>query len=58
VNLEWARATRSQRQIDDVAGILRVRADEVDVGYVQRWIAELGLTEEWATACHQAGYTP
>ncbi len=47
--LEWAKKGSSERQIGDVAGILRVRSD-LDRDYVRRWVAELGLETQWAAA--------
>jgi hypothetical protein len=40
----------SLRQIEDVAGILRVQKDAVDISYVENWVAQLGLAEQWAAA--------
>jgi hypothetical protein len=40
----------SDRQLEDVAGILRVRGPELDVVYIERWVAELGLAEQWRRA--------
>ncbi len=48
--LEWAKAGASQRQLDDVAGILRVRAGGLDLSYIEHWVAELGLAEQWRLA--------
>lgn len=48
--LEWAKEGASDRQIEDVAGILRVRGPELDVGYIEHWVAELGLAEQWQRA--------
>jgi hypothetical protein len=48
--LEWAKMGESERQIDDVAGILRVRAGDLDVQYIERWVRELGLEREWEAA--------
>jgi hypothetical protein len=45
--LEWAKAGQSERQIEDVAGILRVQSGELDLGYVERWIRELQLEPQW-----------
>jgi hypothetical protein len=39
--LEWAKKSSSERQIEDVAGILRIRANELDRTYIERWIEEL-----------------
>jgi hypothetical protein len=48
--LEWAKAGWSQRQLDDVAGILRVRGGSLDLAYLERWVGELGLDEQWRLA--------
>lgn len=45
--LEWASRSGSERQLADVAGIVRVRAEELDRSYVERWVNALGLTELW-----------
>lgn len=43
--LEWALTSESQRQLDDVSGMLR--AGQVDEAYVERWAAELGVSTLW-----------
>ena len=48
--LEWARAGSSERQIRDVRGILDAQASMLDLAYVERWVRELGLEEQWAEA--------
>lgn len=48
--LEWAKEGGSDRQLEDVAGILRVRGPELDLEYIERWVAELGLGEVWQRA--------
>jgi hypothetical protein len=46
--LEWAKAGGgSELQLRDVSGILELRSD-LDYAYLEHWIAELGLAEEWA----------
>ena len=46
--LEWARkGGGSQRQLADVAGVLEVWGASLDRGYVERWAAELGVTDLW-----------
>lgn len=45
--LEWARLGQSRRQIEDAAGILRARGDLLDHGYLENWIRELRIDEEW-----------
>jgi hypothetical protein len=53
--LEWAKAGQSQRQLEDAANLLRVRSDELDRQYIERWAVELGLQDEWARAKGMAG---
>jgi hypothetical protein len=53
--LEWSQRSQSQRQIEDVAAILRVRWETLDKSYLERWIVELGLKKEWADARGAAG---
>ncbi len=48
--LEWSRSSGSERQLDDVAGILRVRGENLDRAYIQRWVDELDLGIEWHLA--------
>jgi hypothetical protein len=48
--LEWAKLAQSRRQIEDAAAILRVRWDALDRSHLEKWIGELGLTDEWKEA--------
>jgi hypothetical protein len=48
--LEWAKRGGSARQIEDAAGIIRLQGDRLDTAYVQRWVAALGLEEQWRAA--------
>ncbi len=48
--LEWAKLGGSLRQVEDVAGLLQVRGDELDRAYIERWVASLGLEREWTEA--------
>ena len=53
--LEWSKTSGSQRQIEDAAGILRIRKDELDRKYIENWVRELSLETEWEAACRRAG---
>ena len=45
--LEWARKVgRSEKQIDDAAGVLAVNPG-IDRAYVERWAGELGVLGLW-----------
>lgn len=56
--LEWAAAGGSQRQIEDVAGVLRIQREKLDDAYLARGIRELGLEEEWEKARRLASPAP
>ncbi len=45
---EWARMGQSARQIEDAARMLRVGSERIDRTYVEHWVTELRLDEEWA----------
>ncbi|MFZ0861828.1 MAG: hypothetical protein WAN18_14170 [Candidatus Sulfotelmatobacter sp.] len=53
--LEWARLSKSERQIEDVAAILNLRWEALERSYLERWISELGLKEQWRVARRVAG---
>ncbi len=46
--LDWSRRSGgSERQIDDVRGILAVQGPTLDRVYVERWVDALGLRADW-----------
>jgi hypothetical protein len=46
--LEWAKQGESERQLRDVAEIVRVHSNNLDRGYVAKWVAALELGKEWS----------
>lgn len=46
--LEWAKASGSERQLEDVAGIVAVSGATIDLEYIVRWAITLGVTQQWA----------
>ena len=42
------KAGESERQLRDVARIVAVSGDSLDLAYLRRWISELELEEVWA----------
>ena len=52
--LEWAKRAQSQRQIEDAAGIMKMQGDSLDRSYIEKWVRELDLTQEWDGAQHRA----
>jgi hypothetical protein len=53
--LEWAKMGESERQIRDAAVVLEKRQLKLDRPYIEKWIKELGLTAQWASARQLAG---
>ncbi len=48
--LEWAKRGQSQRHIEDAAGIVKLQGDSLDRTYLERWVHELNLVEQWNAA--------
>lgn len=53
--LEWAKMGESSLQIEDVAGVLKVQQEKLDLPYIEKWVNELGLASQWAHARRLAG---
>ena len=51
--LEWAKLGASARQLEDAAGIVRMQAEQLDRAYVERWVTELGLDQQWTQVLGQ-----
>ena len=48
--LEWAKLGDSRRQMEDVAALLRIHGQYLDLAYLERWVNELGLVTQWNVA--------
>jgi len=48
--LEWSKAGNSERQLRDVAAIVRLRGEALDRAYIERWVDELELRDQWDRA--------
>jgi hypothetical protein len=49
--LEWSQMSDgSERQRCDIAGVLATMGSELDRPYIERWVRNLGLEDEWALA--------
>jgi hypothetical protein len=53
--LEWAKLASSSRQIEDVAGILKIRINDLDREYIEKWIKDLQVEAQWSDALKVAG---
>jgi hypothetical protein len=48
--LLYFREGQSGKHLEDIAGMLRVRGDQLDRPYLEQWVARLGLGGEWELA--------
>jgi len=48
--LEWAKLGESERQVRDASSILATRGEDIDVVYIERWVEQLDLWEQWQKA--------
>lgn len=48
--LEWSKMSESERQLRDVAGIVKTQADNLDGAYIESWVVNLQLETQWAKA--------
>ena len=48
--LEWAKLGDSARQLEDVAMLVRLWRDELDVEYIERWVSAMKLEPHWKAA--------
>lgn len=48
--LGWAQMAVSERQLEDVRGILAAAGERLDRTYIDDWVETLGLTEIWGRA--------
>ena len=53
--MEWAKMTPSDRQLEDCVQIVLAREEELDRAYIEKWVSELELTEQWQRVSDLAG---
>jgi hypothetical protein len=52
--LDWAKQGGSDRQIEDAATIISTQGDDLDIPYIERWVASLELQAQWRAAREMA----
>jgi hypothetical protein len=45
--MEYFREGHSDKHLRDIAGVFKISGDQIDRGYLEDWIARLGLGEVW-----------
>lgn len=53
--LDWAKQGASLRQIEDAAAVLTVQDKALDMAYLEKWVSQLHLSDQWAAARQVAG---
>jgi len=53
--LEWYKAGGSDRQWNDILGVLKVQGDQLDMAYLNHWAKELSISELLEKAIDEAG---
>lgn len=56
--LEWAKLEGSERQLEDVATLLHLRAADLDYSYLRTWTPALGVEAQWQAAMTRARQSP
>lgn len=49
--LQWAKLARSERQLEDARGVVRMQGDKLSLEYIERWVRELNVEPEWHKVC-------
>jgi hypothetical protein len=52
--LDFYQTGRSDKHLRDIAGILKISADIIDLMYIEAWVRKLGLEEIWAAVAKRA----
>lgn len=53
--LAWSKTTRSEMQVRDAAGVVKLQAERLDQAYLRRWAKELGVEETLEKLLSEAG---
>ena len=56
--LEWAKLGESGRQLEDAAWLLRRRGEDLDRPYLERWVEQLQVGDQWEAAWRLAERLP
>lgn len=53
--LEWSKMGESERQVRDAATVMQKRSGQLDRDYLEKWVKELQLSDQWDAARKAAG---
>jgi len=53
--MEYYREGGSEKHLRDIAGVLKISQDQIDIDYITRWVRELGLNDIWTMVRNKPG---
>lgn len=53
--LDYYRQGGSPKHLEDIRGILRISGSRLDLGYIDRWAAQMGVAEIWLNLKQETG---
>jgi hypothetical protein len=53
--LDFFRQGESEKHLRDIASILKIRGDRLDLDYISIWVSAHGLDEVWAELLTRTG---
>jgi hypothetical protein len=56
--LEYYREGQSEKHLRDIASMLKIMGDKLDIPYIERWTQRLDLSDEWRIVRERAGGPP
>lgn len=56
--MEYYREGHSDKHLRDIAGVFKISGDQIDRGYLEEWIARLGLEEVWSAVLNRLSSAP
>jgi hypothetical protein len=56
--LVYYREGQSEKHLRDIASMLKIQGDKLDLAYTDHWAHRLDLTDEWRVVRNRAGGSP
>jgi hypothetical protein len=54
--MEYHRKGGSEKHLRDIAGILKITGEQIDLAYIDEWAAFLELSEIWGKGSQESGF--
>lgn len=56
--MEYYQEGHSDKHLRDIAGVFKISGDQIDRGYLEEWVAKLGLEEVWSEVLNRLSSGP